>query len=109
MPPFRNYSKGTARELLPGFRGKFEHGNNMTIGFWEIDKDAKLPEHSHEHEQIATVYQGRFELTIDGESRVLEPGMTAVIPSNAVHSGRALTDCQLTDVFSPVREDYRFE
>ena len=30
-----------------------------------------------------------------------------MIPPNAVHSGRAVTELRLMDVFSPVREDYR--
>jgi len=36
----------------------------------------------------------------------MKAGDIAVIPSNAIHSGQAITDCQLLDVFSPVREDY---
>ena len=38
---------------------------------------------------------------------VLTPGTVALIPSGVRHSGRAVTDCQLLDVFHPVREDYR--
>ena len=106
---FVNYKDKSAHELVPGFKGRFEHGKEMTIAYWEISAGAELPEHHHVHEQIATVYEGKFELIIDGKSKILEPGMVAIIPSNAVHSGRAITDCKLTDVFSPVREDYRFE
>jgi quercetin dioxygenase-like cupin family protein len=48
-----------------------------------------------------------FELTIDDETQVLGPGTVTQIPGNAVHSGKALTDCRILDVFAPVREDYR--
>ncbi len=67
-----------------------------------------LTEHSHMHEQVAQVLKGRFQLTIDGNLIELEPGKVVVIPSNTKHSGVALTDCTLLDVFSPVREDYKF-
>jgi len=46
-------------------------------------------------------------MTVAGETRLLEPGMVAVIPPEARHSGRALADCYILDVFYPVREDYR--
>ena len=38
---------------------------------------------------------GRFEITIDGKTTVVEPGDCVVIPSGAVHSGRTLTDCEI--------------
>ncbi len=94
-------------EFIPGFHGKMIHTERMTLAFWEIEAGANLPEHSHPHEQVANVLEGRFELTIHGETHVLEPGMVAVIPSDAVHSGRAITSCRILDVFQPVREDYR--
>jgi len=109
MNLFRTFKDKNSREIMPGFHGKFEHSEKATLAFWEIDEEAELPSHNHPHEQIATVYKGRFELTIDGETRILEPGMVATIPSNAIHSGRAITDCEITDVFVPVREDYIFD
>ena len=95
------------RELVPGFHVRFVHAQNMTFAFWEITEAAELPEHSHPHEQVAHVHAGSFELTVDGESHVLGPGSLVVIPPSAPHSGRALTDCKITDTFYPVREDYR--
>jgi len=44
---------------------------------------------------------------MEGESRVLDPGVVAVIPPSVGHSGKALTACRLIGVFHPVREDYR--
>lgn len=95
------------KEIVPGYRAKFVHSDNMTLGFWDVDQGASLPEHSHPHEQIANVLEGRFELTVDGEPRVLEPGMVAVIPGGVPHSGKALTPCRLMDAFHPTREDYK--
>lgn len=35
------------------------------------------------------------------------PGMVAFIPGAVPHSARALTACEVLDVWHPVREDYR--
>ncbi len=95
------------KELLPGFKVRLVHGTHMTTAFWDIQKDAILPEHSHVNEQIAIVTEGKFELTVEGKTTVCEPGGILVIPPNAIHSGRALTSCKITDIFAPVREDYK--
>lgn len=95
------------RELMPGFKGKFIHTDRMTFIYWEIEAGAELPEHSHEHEQVVNCFAGEFELTVNGETQVLGPGTVTQIPGNALHSGKALTDCRILDVFAPVREDYR--
>lgn len=96
-----------SREQMPGFHGRFIHADRVTIVHWEIDAGAKLPEHSHPHEQVSNLLEGAFDMTIDGTENRLTAGSVAVIPSNAVHSGRAVTACHFIDVFQPVREDYR--
>ena len=95
------------RELVPGHHGRFIHSEHTTHVYWSIESGAKLPEHSHPHEQIVNVLEGRYELVVDGEPHVLEAGDVLVIPGNAVHSGRSHTECRILDVFSPVREEYR--
>jgi quercetin dioxygenase-like cupin family protein len=105
--PFLKLKDIAAMELLPGFSGKMIHTENMTLAFWDIKAGSILPEHAHPHEQVAAqVISGEFELTLQGETKVMKTGDVAIIPSNELHSGKAITDCQLLDVFSPKREDY---
>jgi len=105
---FLNLNSITEKELLPGFHVRFVHTDSMTLAYWTIEEGAELPEHSHHHEQVlASVMEGEFELTVDGDVQIVRPGDVVVIPSNVVHSGRALTPCKMLDVFHPVREEYR--
>jgi len=94
-------------EPLSGFRVKFVHSANMTFAFWEIKANSILPEHKHVQEQVSMVTKGEFELTMNGKSKILQPGIVTIIHSNALHSAKAITDCEITDVFYPIREDYK--
>ena len=96
------------KEIIKGYHARAVHTGTMTFLYWRVEKDAVMPEHSHMHEQVAHVLTGSFELTVDGETRLLEPGITAVIPPHVKHGGRAITACELLDVFHPEREDYKF-
>lgn len=86
---------------------RFVHSENVSIAYWTIKQNGILPDHSHINEQVTTVTKGELELTINGVSRILTAGMVAIIPSNEKHLAKALTDCELTDVFYPIREDYK--
>lgn len=105
--PFIQLEKVTHSEPFPGFKGRFLHTENMTIADWRIEEGSNFPEHTHPHEQVAFLLEGDFELTMEGETRHLQPGVVAIIPSNVPHQGRALTNCRLMDIFHPVREDLR--
>ncbi len=106
MPAY-DLAKIQTAEPMQGFQGKFIHSEFMTFVHWDIEAGAKLPVHSHPHEQVANIISGEFELIIDGETHLLKSGSVAVIPPNAVHSGKSLTKCYIIDVFHPIREDYR--
>src|SRR5215217_7040324 len=96
-----------SRELLPGFHGKFVHGNQSTLAFWEIKQGCIMPEHKHPHEQITHILSGKLEMVIGGEKMLLTAGAVHVIPSNTPHGAFAITDCKVIDSFSPTRDDYR--
>ena len=100
-------SKLEERAILKGIKGRFTHTENNTIGFITLDAGAVLPEHAHIHEQTTQVMEGKLELILDGQIHILEPGMLITIPSNVLHKATALTDCKVTDIFCPVREDYK--
>ena len=102
-----NLSELKSKEIMPGYHGKLVHGEQMSWAFWEVEKDAVVPEHSHMHEQIMHVVEGTFEFTLHRKTDTYGPGDVVIIPSHAPHSGKAITACKLMDIFSPVREEYR--
>ena len=78
----------------------------MTVAHVTLSAGSLLPEHSHPNEQVVNVVKGELELTVDGRSYSLIPGRVMVLPPDVPHSGRAVTDCKVVDVFHPVREDF---
>ena len=105
--PFLKLDELPLKEIFGGFKVHFVHSTHMTFAHWTIEAGALLPAHSHPHEQVVNMIEGEFELIIDGETRRLGPSSVAIIPSHAVHSGKAITPCRIIDAFYPIREDYR--
>jgi quercetin dioxygenase-like cupin family protein len=95
------------RQLAPGVVARLVHGDALTLMRATIEAGATLPLHRHPHEQATTVLRGQLRLTIAGTEHLLGPGMTALIPGNVEHGARAVDECEVLDVFTPVREDYR--
>lgn len=95
------------RELFPGATTRIVHTERMTFSFLSADAGAVVPEHAHPHEQVIVVKEGEMELTVGDETHRLVPGRVLTIPPNSTHSGRAITDCDIIDVFCPVREDFK--
>ncbi len=104
---FINIQSLNDKQIVDGFNGKFLHTSNITIGYVTAVAGSVLPEHSHVHEQITHVLEGKLQMTIADETSLVEAGRVAVIPSNTKHSAIALTNCKLLDVFNPVREEYK--
>lgn len=96
-----------ATEIIKGFSGRFVHTQHNTLAWWEVKKDAVLPRHSHENEQVTQILEGTFKLTVAHETFICKPGFVKVIPPNVEHEGVALTDCKIFDLFAPGRPEYR--
>ena len=95
------------REVVPGYRARFIHSDRMTVAHWNIDAHCDMPEHAHPHEQIFNLLEGRFQLTVAGETIMAEPGTVVVIPANVKHAGTSLSNCRVIDIFCPARTEYQ--
>ena len=105
--PFVKLDEVEERRVFPGSTVRFVHSEHMTVAHWRFEAGAELPEHSHPHEQVSNFIDGEYEFTVEGDTQRVGPGCVVVIPPNARHSGRALTDVHVIDAFYPIREDYR--
>lgn len=73
-----------------------------------LEPHAVVDEHSHPHEQVGIVLEGRAIFIIGGEEKTLQPGDIFRIPSNVRHKVIALEQrVKALDIFNPPREDYR--
>ncbi len=99
-----------AVEVVPGIRLRTFWEKEMLLSLVELDPGAALPTHSHPHEQSGTVISGTMTMTIGGETRQLQPGDAYIIPGGVEHSAIAgATLTKVVDIFSPVREEYKFD
>jgi quercetin dioxygenase-like cupin family protein len=92
-------------ERLPGWRGRYFHSPSMTFAHYEFTHGASIHEHFHLQEEVYEVIEGELELTIDGTVHIARPGVVAIVPGNARHSVKALTDGRLIVVDYPRRPD----
>lgn len=104
---FINYNTKNKVTIFPGVQSAMEHSVQSTFGCVTLHAGVTAPIHSHPHEQWTYVLEGEMEFTLDGETQLLLPGMSAFIPSNILHGAVAVTACKVIDVFTPAREDYR--
>ena len=104
--PFIDFNAKKRLKIWEGITGVFAHSDISTFGYVTLEKGIRAPEHNHVHEQWTHVLSGELEFTLDGEIRLLTPGMSVYIPSNSPHSAYAITECKVLDCFSPVREDF---
>ncbi len=104
---FRKKSAEGYREPMEKIRQKtLVHGEKTLLAEFRLDKGAVLPDHRHPHEQTGYLVAGRLELTIGGQTHLVEPGDSWCIPGDTGHSAIAREDSVAVEAFSPVREDY---
>lgn len=104
--PFIDTSSLRVIERLPGWFGRYFHSPSMTFAHYDFVRGASIHEHFHPEEEVYEVIDGELEVTIDGVSRIARPGLVAIVPGNARHSVKALTDGRAIIVDHPVRRGF---
>ena len=103
--PFVDTSSLKVIERLPGWSGRFFHSASMTFAHYDFTCGSSIHEHFHPQEEVYEVIEGELEITIDGVTQIARSGLVAIVPANARHSVRALTDGRAIIVDHPTRHD----
>ena len=103
--PFIDTKELPVWERLPGWRGRSWRSENMSFSHWDFDAQSSIHEHHHPNEEVWYVIDGELEMTVDGETQRAGPGMAAIVPLDAFHSVRALSNGRALVVSHPVRSD----
>jgi quercetin dioxygenase-like cupin family protein len=94
-----------------GLHGKGIHvsltGKNLQMTYIYIPAHTEVMWHSHKEESFVMVIQGGYELWVNEDYYVLEPGLVCWMPANTKHRARVgPVDTIEIEVFSPPREDW---
>ena len=82
------------------------HTDELMMVEFGFEKGGVGALHSHPHVQSSYVAEGRFEVTIDGKTEIVEEGGAFIVPSGLVHGVKALEAGRLVDTFTPHRADF---
>jgi quercetin dioxygenase-like cupin family protein len=107
--PFFDIPGTTPQAIAPGITIRTAWGERIMMSFLDFAAEgATVPRHHHVHEQMGMGLEGRFELVIGDESRLIRPGDVYLIPSDVEHSATAVGGpARALDIFSPVRDEYK--
>jgi quercetin dioxygenase-like cupin family protein len=94
--------------LAEGVAARAVYGDRMTMAVIDLEPNSLVSEHKHENEQLGFVIKGTITMRIGDEVLELHAGDTYTIPSNVEHGAAAGPGgATVTDVFAPIREDWR--
>jgi quercetin dioxygenase-like cupin family protein len=85
---------------------KIVTGEKAMVAQVFLKKDAVVPEHHHESEQITYIIEGALKFDIEGKEVIVRAGEVLLIPSHVPHRAVALEDTLDLDIFSPIRHDW---
>ncbi|AUV82951.1 cupin domain-containing protein [Salinigranum rubrum] len=80
-------------------------GTEMSVQHFRIDPGARVPEHSHPHEQTGYVTAGELTFLVDGEEVTVSAGDSYAIPGDEPHGAENRGDepVEGVDIFAPPR------
>ena len=91
--------EGVVRQVM-GYDGQ------MMLVKVKFETGAVGTPHEHYHTQTTYVASGKFEFTIDGETRIVSAGDGLYMAPDVLHSCKCLEAGVLIDCFTPMRETF---
>jgi quercetin dioxygenase-like cupin family protein len=76
-------------------------GVHVAMRLWDEEPGEDKPERQRDYETVGYVIAGKAELRIEGQTVILEPGNSWVVPRGASHTYRILEHFQAVEATSP--------
>lgn len=95
----------TVEVIEDGYLTQLAVGEETSAQAFEAEPGARIPEHSHPHEQIGIIFEGTLTFLVDGDEIDIGPQESFVIPGDEPHAMENRGDTRVfgLDVFSPPR------
>jgi quercetin dioxygenase-like cupin family protein len=97
--PWENTEPGVKRQILA-------HNEDLMLVKVAFETGAIGSLHQHIHTQSSYLVSGKFEVTIDGKTAVLNAGDSFCVLPASMHGVVCLEAGVLLDAFNPRREDF---
>ena len=103
-----SWNEVSEEKLNENITRKMIWGDKVMVTRWELAPNTSLPIHDHVSEQVTMVISGSVTLLFPGEEgRTLRAGDMLIIPSSKPHGVKVGPEgCIVSDIFSPIREDF---
>jgi quercetin dioxygenase-like cupin family protein len=102
-----DWSKIPVEQTEEGIERQLVVGQNVMICRFRFAPLKVTAAHSHPHEQMSLIVQGRVRFILGDEERIVGPGDVLHFPPHFWHGATMLDEeVILIDIFSPIREDF---
>lgn len=102
-----DWTKVPVEQTAEGIERQMIVGQNVMMVRFKFAPLTVTAEHSHPHEQMTLVVQGKVKFIISGEERIVSAGDVLHFPPHNRHGATMLEEeVVLVDIFSPIREDF---
>ena len=102
-----DWNKIPVEKIAAGIERQMVVGQNVMMCRFRFAPFVVTAEHSHPHEQMTLVVQGKVKFFISGEERIVSVGDILHFPPDNRHGATMLDEeVILIDIFSPIREDF---
>lgn len=106
----KSVHEATGHENLKGIiRKTLVYNDEVMLCHFHMAKGAEIPLHNHRASQVGYVMSGVVRFLGNSEEDAFEAraGDSYVFDPHQTHGAIALEDAELTEVFSPAREEYK--
>ena len=102
-----DWSRIPVEHVAEGIERQMVVGQNVMVCRFRFAPLVVTAEHTHPHEQITLVVQGKVQFFIEGVEHIVSAGDVLHFPPHNRHGATMLDEeVILIDIFSPIREDF---